>query len=477
MLDTEISSGRLVLLVVALVIVFGFEFVNGFHDTANAVATVIYTRSLRPWIAVIWSGFVNFMGVTLGGIAVAMSIIKLLPVELLASGGSGTGLAMVLALLTAAILWNLGTWYFGLPASSSHTLIGAIVGVGLASSMLPGHVFGSGVNWKKVQEVGMSLILSPFFGLTAAALVLLLLRSVFKNKALHQPASDSSAPPLGIRATLIATCTGVSFAHGSNDGQKGVGLVMLILIGLLPADYALNTKYEAPQFKENVVLTQNMERAVRETYGGPTQLASNDGVAPETLESKVITDLVAVRKSFEGKTAVRDIPVAERWDVRTRIIRIDTNLGALEKDRGEKIDKARVDSLRKQRSTLRGAVDYAPRWVLVGIALALGLGTMIGWKRIVVTVGEKIGKSHLTYSQGASAELVAAATIGLAGGLGLPVSTTHVLSSGIAGTMLAQKSGLQTSTVRNIALAWLLTLPAAMALSGGLFLLFHAIIA
>lgn len=477
MFDTDLSSGRLVLLFIALAVVFAFEFVNGFHDTANAVATVIYTRSLRPWFAVIWSGFWNFLGVSLGGIAVAMSIIKLLPVELLASSGSGAGLAMVLALLSAAILWNLGTWYFGLPASSSHTLIGAIVGVGLANSLMPGHVFGTGVNWKKVQEIGISLVVSPLFGLTVAALLLLLLKKLWKSEKLHRAASDTESPPLGIRATLIATCTGVSFAHGSNDGQKGVGLVMLILIGILPADYALNTRYDTQQFQSAVALTQDMEKNVRDAYGGPGMLAANADVADGvTTESKVIEDLSSIRHSFEGKASVKEIPVDERWGVRTRIMRVDQNLGTLEKEKGAKVDKARLDTLKKQRGTLRSAIDYAPRWVLIGVALALGLGTMIGWKRIVVTVGEKIGKSHLTYSQGASAELVAAATIGLAGGLGLPVSTTHVLSSGIAGTMLAQKSGLQRSTVRNIALAWVLTLPVATLLSGGLFLLFSAII-
>jgi PiT family inorganic phosphate transporter len=477
MFDTEISSGRLVLLAVALIVVFGFEFVNGFHDTANAVATVIYTRSLRPWVAVVWSGIVNFIGVSLGGIAVAMSIIKLLPVELLASGGTGAGLAMVLALLAGAIVWNLGTWYFGLPASSSHTLIGAIVGVGLANSMLPGHAFGSGVNWVKVKEIGTSLVLSPVFGLGAAALLLFAMKKLLTHRRFHEAAKEDEKPPIGIRATLIATCTGVSFAHGSNDGQKGVGLVMLILIGLLPADYALNTRFDASQLGNTVALTQDMEKGVRETYGGPSELAANGPIAaPQNTESKVIEDLTSIRKSFEGKSSVKDIPANERWDVRTRIARVDTNLAALEKARGSTVSKDRVETLKKQRGTLRGAIDYAPRWVLLCIALALGGGTMIGWKRIVVTVGEKIGKSHLTYSQGAAAEIVAATTIGLAGGLGLPVSTTHVLSSGIAGTMLAQKSGLQKSTVRNIALAWLLTLPASMVLAGGLFLLFNAII-
>ena len=223
--DSGIGVGRVVLLVAVIAIALGFEFVNGFHDTANAVATVIYTRTLRPWYAVIWSGFCNFCGVYLGGIAVAMSIIKLLPVELLASSGSGAGLAMVLALLIAAIAWNLGTWYFGLPASSSHTLIGAIVGVGLANSLGAGHVFGSGINWHKVQEVGLSLVVSPIFGMALAGLLLVALKKVLVSKVLHEPADPEKVPPWWVRVVLVGTCSGVSFAHGSNDGQKGVGLV------------------------------------------------------------------------------------------------------------------------------------------------------------------------------------------------------------------------------------------------------------
>jgi phosphate/sulfate permease/outer membrane protein OmpA-like peptidoglycan-associated protein len=389
--DTPVGVGQLALLFLALLVAYGFEFVNGFHDTANAVATVIYTKSLKPWYAVIISGAFNFMGVYLGGIAVAMSIIKLLPVELLATSG-GAGMAMVLALLCASIVWNIGTWYFGLPASSSHTLIGAIVGVGLANSLLPGHAFGSGVNWHKVQEIGTSLVLSPVVGLVAAALLLLLLRKLLPMPTLHTSPDGNKPPPWWVRAVLISTCSGVSFAHGSNDGQKGVGLLMLILIGMLPADYALN----------------------------------------RSLNHAQITAMI------------------------------------------QSTDK--IELLAEERSTLRSAVEFAPPWVLIGVALALGIGTMVGWKRIVVTIGEKIGKTHMTYSQGASAEVVAATTIGLSGWLGLPVSTTHVLSSGIAGTMVASKSGLQSATVRNIALAWVLTLPVAMGLGGLLFLGFRAVI-
>jgi PiT family inorganic phosphate transporter len=475
--DTPIGTGSLVLLGLALLIACGFEFVNGFHDTANAVATVIYTRSLRPWAAVILSGCLNLLGVYLGGIAVAMSIIKLLPVELLSASGAGAGLAMVLALLVAAILWNLGTWWLGLPASSSHTLIGAIVGVGLANSLMPGHVFGSGVNWHKVQEIGMSLLVSPIFGLGAAALLLLLARNLLlKSPALHKPADPDKTPPLWIRAILVTTCSGVSFAHGSNDGQKGVGLVMLILIGLLPADFALNASLTKAQITNTVAVAERLENDTREVFGGQSErmAAAGAAVPARTPASDVITDLGEIRAALSGKESIAAVAPDARFDLRARIMRVDAQLASLEK--GAKATPERLAGIKKNRSALRGAIDYAPAWVIGLIALALGVGTMIGWRRIVVTVGEKIGKTHLTYAQGASAEIVAMTTIGLSGWFGLPVSTTHVLSSGIAGTMIAQKSGLQRSTIRNIALAWVLTLPAAMLLAGGLFLLFRALL-
>ncbi len=477
--DTNIGTAQFALLLVALFIACGFEFVNGFHDTANAVATVIYTRSLRPWSAVILSGTLNLLGVYLGGIAVAMSIIKLLPVELLAASGSGAGLAMVLALLIAAIIWNLGTWWLGLPASSSHTLIGAIVGVGLANSLMPGHVFGTGINWHKVQEIGLSLLISPIFGLGAAAFLLYAARNWFlRSPALHHPADPNKRPPLWIRAILVTTCSGVSFAHGSNDGQKGVGLIMLILIGLLPADYALNTSLGKAEIQSTAAVAARLETNTRAAFGGESgRLASNVDVAVEkTPAGNVVEDLGEIHAALNGRQSMRDIPADARFDVRSRIMRVDAELSALEKKGAPGLTPERLSEIKRDRTALRASIDYAPPWVIGLIALSLGVGTMIGWKRIVVTVGEKIGKTHLTYAQGASAEIVAMTTIGLSGSFGLPVSTTHVLSSGIAGTMVAQKSGLQGSTVRNIALAWLLTLPVAMLLAGGLFLIFRATI-
>src|SRR3977135_1051146 len=228
------------LLLVALLIALGFEFVNGFHDTANAVATVIYTHSLPAHVAVVWSGFFNFLGVLLSSGAVAFGIISLLPVELILQVGSSAGFAMVFALLIAAIIWNLGTWWAGLPASSSHTLIGSIIGVGIANALSRGLDGTSGVDWSKATEIGYALLLSPLVGFVFSALLLLALKFLVRNPALYDAPKGNQPPPWWIRGILILTCTGVSLAHGSNAGTEGMGLIMLILIGTVPTAYALN---------------------------------------------------------------------------------------------------------------------------------------------------------------------------------------------------------------------------------------------
>ncbi len=462
--EDGLTTGRAVLLVLCILIAFGFEFVNGFHDTANAVATVIYTNSLKPRVAVVLSGICNFTGVFLGGIGVALGIINLLPVELLVSSGPGSGLAMVLALLLSAILWNLGTWYLGLPASSSHTLIGSILGVGLANSMTAGHRFGDGVNWTKAREIGLSLLVSPLVGFCVAALLLVLIKRYTTNKSLLEAPKGQTPPPLGTRALLVLTCSGVSFAHGSNDGQKGVGIVMLILMGLVPASYAINRDASGEAVRSTIAATIALEATLDEHV---------DKAGKAEAEGAIV-ELRALRSRLEGRASPRDIPKDERFPTRQAILLSDRSIDKLVKAGALGLTPAEADKLKRDRAALRSLTEYAPSWVLVCIALSLGVGTMVGWKRIVVTVGEKIGKSHLTYAQGASAELVAMSTIGLSAWLGLPVSTTHVLSSGIAGTMVAHKSGLQQSTVRNIALAWVLTLPASMTLAAVLFLVLRA---
>lgn len=467
----ELDFAYSALLVLCLIAACSFEFVNGFHDTANAVATVIYTNSLRPWAAVIWSGICNFFGVMLGGISVAVGIINLLPVETLVDQNIAHSISMVAALLLTAIFWNLLTWYLGIPCSSSHTLIGSILGVGLAYSLLP-EAGGDAVNWSKAKDIGMSLLVSPLFGFSMAIIIMYILRSLTKKTSygdslFKEPKKDKPPPPW-IRGILILTCTLVSFFHGSNDGQKGVGLVMLILIGIVPAYFALNDNFNPTRLPQSLTAIERIASTI-----DPMVLSASDRVKlTEALEMNG-----RLNERFSSVADVGAIPREERFLVRKDIMVMDRNLSSLVSNDDVKLSAAQKKAVRDSLKDIRQVTDYSPRWVIVMISLSLGLGTMIGWKRIVKTIGEKIGKEHLTYAQGASAELVAASTIGLSTYYGWPVSTTHVLSSGIAGTMVASKGvkNLQPDTVRNILIAWFLTLPVVMIMAGSLFLLFRTI--
>jgi PiT family inorganic phosphate transporter len=480
-----VAIGAFVLLGLSLLIALGFEFVNGFHDTANAVATVIYTHALPANVAVVYSGCLNLIGVVTSSGAVAFAIISLLPVELILQVGSNAGFAMIFALLIAAIIWNLGTWSLGIPNSSSHTLVGSIIGVGVANQLMsPAGSITSGVDWNQALGVFRALLFSPLVGFIGSALLLLAMKFVVRQPSLYTPPDTSKAPPGLIRGLLILTCGGVSFAHGSNDGQKGMGLIMLILIGAMPTAYALNRATPTPNV---AAFVQAMEQttAVLQRHGA---------IASETPEAarKAVENAIRTRDFSDpavdvgianlardigaqvgGYGAINKVPAAAVQNVRNEMYIASEAVRLMPKDLYSDDEKKVFASFK---SELDAGTRYIPFWVKVSVAIALGLGTMVGWKRIVVTVGEKIGKAHLTYGQGASAELVAAATIMAADVYGLPVSTTHVLSSGVAGTMAANGSGLQWGTIRNLAMAWVLTLPAAIVISGSLYWVFRTVL-
>ena len=476
-----IDAPTAILLCLAILLALSFEFVNGFHDTANAVATVIYTHTLKPSQAVVWSGMWNLIGVLTSTGAVAFGIVALLPVELVINVGSGAGFAMVFALLISSIVWNLGTWYLGLPASSSHTLIGSIVGVGLMNSLMsPDSAFGDGVNWVKVQDTVKALIMSPLLGFAAAALLLLAAKALLRNPALYRAPEGNKPPPPWIRGLLVLTCTGVSFAHGSNDGQKGMGLIVLILVGIVPTMFALNLGTSADDLHRlaatSTAFASSLDQ-LPETQPRPvdsdaahkllTQYLRSGKVVPATLPALAAANTRAAAR-LGGVDDLSALPPADRIALRLDMYLVSETLARMQKAKQlpAALDAKLAGTYQK---SLKQVTNFIPLWVKIAVSLALGLGTMIGWKRIVVTVGEKIGKAHLTYAQGASAELVAFGTIEAADMLGLPVSTTHILSSGIAGTMVANGSGIQKETVRNIVLAWVLTLPVCVLLGAALF--------
>jgi PiT family inorganic phosphate transporter len=459
--EVNLSSGLLALFFLCLLAVVGFEFVNGFHDTANAVATVIYTKALKPMVAVPWSGTFNFLGVFLGGVSVAMGVLKLVPLNEMMALPTAVGASMVLAVLVSSVVWNLGTWYMGIPCSSSHTLYGSLIGAGIGFTMF----YKGSVNWDKAGEIGLSLVLSPVFGFGVAALLMLFLRHVVKAPILfHAPTGENDRPPILIRLLLITTCTLVSFFHGSNDGQKGVGLLMLIMIAFLPAKFAVDQRVSDDKILVSLTsVEQSLPRISASDDRGKEVLTDLSGAvtaAKATIASGLSRDdkhVFGYRKQLQA--VVKDVKAAMAYP-------------------GVSIPDADKPALSAVPANLNKTVEFAPIWVIATISLSLGIGTMIGWKRIVMTIGEKIGKEHLNYAQGASAELVAASTIGISSSLGLPVSTTHVLSSGIAGAMVASNGtkNLNPTTLKAIGMAWLLTLPVSMILGLGLFLLFHLFI-
>jgi len=435
---------------------------------------------------VVWSGIWNLVGVLTSSGAVAFAILALLPADTILQAGSRAGFSILFALLIAALIWNLGTWWLGLPVSSSHTLIGSIIGVGLANQFLGGHPGASGVNWGQARSVFEVLLISPIVGFGGAALLLLLLRRFVHNPALYRAPQGNEPPPFWIRCLLVLTCTGVSFGHGSNDGQKGMGLIMLILIGTVPTAYSLNHTMGQAQLQRFAMVSQRAEQILsstaqraaggREVPDPPPQAVLSSYIrsrqfTPETL-SAAATMTSQIQNEVARYRSLTQVPADQQRQLRNDMYVTSDALHLLDRAPQAHFNAAQSHALESYRGQLDDATRYIPTWVKVAVALALGLGTMVGWKRIVVTVGERIGKQHLTYAQGAVAEIVAAATII---GANMPVSTTHVLSSGVAGTMTANGSGLRKITIRNIALAWVLTLPAAALLAAGIFWMLHLI--
>lgn len=429
----DIYTGLLLLL--ALAFVLFYEAINGFHDTANAVAAVIYTRAMQPQLAVVMAAFFNFFGVLLGGLSVAYAIVHMLPTDLLLNMGSTHGLAMVFSMLLAAIIWNLGTWFFGLPASSSHTLIGAIIGIGLTNALLTGSSVMDALNLREVTKIFSSLIVSA---------------------------------------------AGVAFSHGANDGQKGIGLVMLVLVGIAPAGFVVNMNASGYEITRTRDAVTNFEHYLQQHPELPQKLiamepplpaASTDGTQVTEFHchpANTFDAIARVKTMLPGNMeSYEPLSVSQRSQLRRIMLCISDTSAKLAKLPG--VSKEDQNLLKKLRSDMLSTIEYAPVWIIMAVALALGIGTMIGWRRVAMTIGEKIGKRGMTYAQGMAAQMTAAVSIGLASYIGMPVSTTHVLSSAVAGTMVVDGGGLQRKTVTSILMALVFTLPAAIFLSGGLY--------
>jgi PiT family inorganic phosphate transporter len=461
------------LLIFALIMVMMFEATNGFHDAANAVATVIYTKSLQPAQAIVLSGVMNFAGVMIGGIAVAYALVELLPAEVLSPPDGGPAVAMLVSLFVAALTWNIGTWWLGLPNSSSHCLIGSLIGVALGNAFARSRSVVDGVHWPQLWKVLEALALSPLLGFVLAGALYFLCRKTLHDKHLYAPVKDK--PPIWwLRGILILTCSGVSFAHGTNDGQKSIGLIMLTIIGIFPATYALNPTAGMSIPAISAVMQQALPLVER--YGDDEKADAHAAV--ESMRGRAVAAESGADGGTEGGLRVgrralelgSESPTAKRRSsIRDDVYQVVSELRHAEDAKGiSPHDKKQAQGLAKQ---LGKAVEYAPLWVRILSALCLGVGTMFGYTRIVKTLGERLGNVHLTPAQGAAAEVVSAVLIGTAGFTGAPVSTTHIMTSGIAGTMVTSGAGLKYGMISRIVIAWVFTLPVTILIAGGLYYL------
>ncbi|WP_241625684.1 inorganic phosphate transporter PitA [Rosenbergiella epipactidis] len=485
-LFTGLDLSTSLFLVLALLFVLFYEAINGFHDTANAVATVIYTRAMRAQLAVMMAGLFNFLGVLLGGLSVAYAIVHILPTDLLLNVGSSHGLAMIFSILLAAIIWNLGTWYFGLPASSSHTLIGAIIGIAVTNALVTGGSLVEALNLPKVINIFLSLILSPIVGMVIAGFLIFLLRKYWsgtkKRRRNHMTPAErekkdgKKKPPFWTRIALIVSAIGVSYSHGANDGQKGIGLVMLVLIGVAPAGFVVNMNASGYDITRTRDTVNHLEQYYQQHNPQVSTLIAPPGIKStaidpnEPFHCSSENGLVTVHHAqdlLNNLSSYDQLSVENRSQVRRLLLCMSDTADKIAKLPETSSDDKRF--LGNLKSDLNGTIEYAPIWIILAVALALSLGTMVGWRRVATTIGEKIGKNGMTYAQGMSAQITAAVSIGLASYTGMPVSTTHILSSSVAGTMIVDGGGVQSKTIRSIALAWVLTLPVSILLSGALY--------
>ncbi|MBT0727484.1 inorganic phosphate transporter PitA [Rosenbergiella australiborealis] len=485
-LFTGLDLSTSLFLVLALLFVLFYEAINGFHDTANAVATVIYTRAMRAQLAVMMAGLFNFLGVLFGGLSVAYAIVHILPTDLLLNVGSSHGLAMIFSILLAAIIWNLGTWYFGLPASSSHTLIGAIIGIAVTNALVTGGSLVQALNLPKVINIFLSLILSPIVGMVIAGLLIFLLRKYWsgtkKRRRNHMTPADrekqdgKKKPPFWTRTALIVSAIGVSYSHGANDGQKGIGLVMLVLIGVAPAGFVVNMNASGYDITRTRDAVNHLEQYYQQHNIPVTSLtalpaSANTPINPnEPFHCNSESGLTTVHNAqslLKNLSSYDQLSVENRSQVRRLLLCMSDTTDKIAKLPSTTTEDKRF--LANLKSDLNGTIEYAPVWIIFAVALALSLGTMVGWRRVATTIGEKIGKNGMTYAQGMCAQITAAVSIGLASYTGMPVSTTHILSSSVAGTMIVDGGGVQAKTIRSIALAWVLTLPISILLSATLY--------
>lgn len=449
----------IMLIVVFLLIVFQ-EAINGFHDAANAIATVIYSNALTPGQSVVLAAFFNFLGVLMGGTTVAFSLVYLMPENIVAGVNTQGEAALFAGMIVAAVVWNFGTWWLGIPNSTTHAYIGSIIGIAMADAFLYGDSMVDQINWHQGEKIMIALIVSPIVGFILGYILLKLIRLVAKDGELYRPVEEGEKPSKGIRGVLIAGAAGVSLMHGSNDGQKSIGLMMIILFGLFPAAYGLDPARLGANDYQQMQQTVAQVQDIAKKLDDPELIEST-----ASLLNRLDNDPYQV-----GGTDDNAI------DTRKRILGTHAGITAVLKkqDLTDKVSDQEIQQLEYAHTLMRDFVEHVPFWIILLSAIALGGGTAIGYRRIVTTLGEKMGSSRMNPAQGTAAQISAVLSIGMADAGGLPVSTTHVLSSSVIGSVSATPhQRINTNTLARIALTWVTTLPGTVILSFALGIAFH----
>lgn len=463
--DLPSVAGWVLILVFALIVLQ--EAVNGFHDAANAVATVIYSNSMTAPRAIPLSVGCNFLGVLLGGTAVAFGMVFLLPKDMVAGINTLPEAVLMLALVLTAVMWNLATWWYGIPNSTTHTYVGSIIGVSMAHALLVGTPVAEAINWHQGEKIILTLFFSPVLGGLLAWFMFKAIKRILRDPAMLAPHQPGVVPAPGVRGPLIGGLVGVSFLHGTNDGQKSIGLMLMVLMGLLPGLYAIDPVSDRKTYEHAITITNEIESVVE-------RLQEHEVLGPRAKE--VVAELEHIKQV--AKRDYQESPLSEEEKIRFRAEILDVHEAVGRTlNRAEVYDLLTPEERRKMHHAHKALVkliEDVPFWLVVLSALALGLGTAVGYKKIVTTLGEKMGSSHMSPAQGLAAQTAAVASIAAGDLGGAPVSTTHVLTSGVAGAVVSSGEKLQWDTLRAIVVTWFTTLPGTVMLSFGMAIVLHA---
>lgn len=472
-MDAPLAALPVIALVIIFILLLVQEACNGFHDVGGAIVAVIYSNALKPLQAVLMAASLNFIGVLVGGTAVAFSMVNLLPPGMVAGIDTLPEVSFFLALILSAVIWNLTTWYFGIPNSTTHTYIGAIMGVSFAHALVQNAGVLEGVNWHLGEHVMLALLLSPVLAFVLGLGVYALMKRLVRSEALFKPHDPHGRPPGPVKGLLIAGSAGISLMHGTNDGQKSIGLMLLVLIGIGPALFGIDRQASPETLRAAEQAIQSIEQVTRDAAAAMPADDPNRAVVEDAMKR------AGQAKTLFGNIAsLNDMPDDQVRALRQELVFLKREASVLSK-RGAAsgvITPAQATQLKQDKEALAPLLENVPFWLIVLSAACLGIGTAFGYRRIVRTLAEQMASEPMNAAHGTAAQLTTILSIGAADLTGMPVSTSQLNASGIAGAMKASGATLQGSTLQKIILTWLVTLPGSLLFAMTLALMIHAVV-